>query len=377
MPNTAKSARPKLIETFNLTRFVRTNKVILIWAAFFGLIYLLRNMFGLLFITFILCFIANSLTGKLTKTTRSGRKFWVVCLYLAFVAIITALSFFIIPRLTIEAKNFADQLPQAITSLHIWLATLADRHPDLAPVLEKTKEALSLENFLNANTGQLWSLVRKTLEKGLHYLSWFFIGTIFSFLIMLDFPSLAAKVKELENTRAKVIYHETADSVVLFAKVVGENFQAQILVSVVNTILTAIGLYILGIGNIALLCTIVFFCGLIPVVGVFISSAPIMLIAINTGGIQLGGGVVIMIVIIHLIEAYVLNPRIVSAVMHIHPVFTFIILYLAHSLIGIWGMLLGVPISVYIYRQLILAPPKIEPKIVNEVAPEAEGQKNS
>ena len=59
-----------------------------------------------------------------------------------------------------------------------------------------------------------------------------------------------------------------------------------------------------------------------------------------------------MIIVIHLLEAYVLNPRIVSSVMHINPVMTLIILYIAHGLIGMWGMLLGVPIAVYIYRKI-------------------------
>jgi predicted PurR-regulated permease PerM len=97
---------------------------------------------------------------------------------------------------------------------------------------------------------------------------------------------------------------------------------------------------------------------------VLISSIPISLMAVNAGGVSLGLWAGVMIIIIHLIEAYILNPRIVSRLMHLNPVLTLLILYIAHSLIGIWGMLLGVPISVYIYRQLIvgLAPPKGEGK---------------
>ena len=60
----------------------------------------------------------------------------------------------------------------------------------------------------------------------------------------------------------------------------------------------------------------------------------------------------IIIIAIHMLEAYVLNPRIVSSVMHINPVMTLIILYIAHSMIGMWGMLLGVPVAVYIYRKI-------------------------
>ena len=116
--------------------------------------------------------------------------------------------------------------------------------------------------------------------------------------------------------------------------------------------LTAVCLHILGIKAVALLCTLVFICGLIPVLGMIISSVPIVLMAINGGGMELGLWAVVMIIGIHMIETYVLNPRIVSSVMHINPVMTLIILYIAHSLIGMWGMLLGVPVAVYVYRKI-------------------------
>ena len=169
---------------------------------------------------------------------------------------------------------------------------------------------------------------------------------------MLDLPRFSRGVRGLRFTRLAESYRETSDSIVLFAKVVGENFRAQLMISAVNTILTAICLYLLEVKGIALLCTIVFMCGLIPVLGMFISSVPIILMAINSGGITLGLWAVVMIIAIHMLEAYVLNPRIVSSVMHINPVMTLIILYIAHSVIGMWGMLLGVPIAVYIYRKI-------------------------
>ena len=207
-----------------------------------------------------------------------------------------------------------------------------------------------------------WAIGKATLERSLHYVSWFFLGLLFSFLIMLDLPRLTRSVRELRFTRLASVYEETAVSVIAFAKVVGENFRAQIMISALNTTLTAIGLQILGVDGAVLLCTLVFFCGLIPVLGVFISSVPIVLMAVNTGGIHLGLWAGAMIIFIHLVEAYVLNPRIVSAVMHINPVMTLIILYIAHSLIGMWGMLLGVPISVYIYRQLVIGQPPKRPQ---------------
>ena len=200
-----------------------------------------------------------------------------------------------------------------------------------------------------------WNFLRSVLEKGVHYMGWFFLAMLFSFLILFDLPKLSKGVRHLRYTKLSETYHETADSIMMFAKVVGENFRAQLIISLINTVLTAICLCFLKVKAVALLSTIVFMCGLIPVLGMWISSAPIIIMAINSGGVSLGLWALLVIIVIHLIEAYILNPRIVSSVMRINPVMTLIILYIAHGLIGMWGMLLGVPIAVYIYRKISIA----------------------
>ncbi len=346
--------------SFSIASFARTNRVILIWTAFGALLYLFRDMFGLVFITYIMCFITHGLTHKLYRTARLRRRFMVVIIYILFLGLIAGFLFFLTPRLVNEAKNFTEQLPATLNTIETWVDSSLAENSTLAPVAERIKTFLTPEQMIVKG----WGIGRGALERSVHYASWFFLGLLFSFLIMLDLPRLTRSVRELRFTRLALVYEETASSVMLFAKVVGENFRAQMMISTVNTILTAIGLRILGVEGAVLLCTLVFFCGLIPVLGVFISSVPIILMAVNTGGVSLGLWAAVMIVVIHLIEAYILNPRIVSAVMHINPVLTLIILYIAHSLIGLWGMLLGVPISVYIYRQLIVGPPPRNKKVM-------------
>ncbi len=336
--------------TFSIARFARTNKVFLIWTAFAGLLYLLRDMFGLIFITYIMCFIISGLTHRLHRMAKLRRRLMVVVMYLLFLTAIAAFIFILTPRLLSEAKNFTEQLPRTLITIEQWTDAQLAENDTLAPLAQKIRHMLTPEQMILKG----WGLGRGALEKVVHYISWFFLALLFSFLIMLDLPRLMRSVRALRFTRLSSVYAATADSVILFAKVVGENFRAQIMISAVNTTLTAIGLQVLGIGAAVLLCTLVFICGLIPVLGVFISSVPIILMAINTGGIPLGLWALVMIIIIHMVEAYILNPRIVSAVLNIHPVLTLIILYIAHSLIGLWGMLLGVPISIYIYRQLVI-----------------------
>lgn len=336
--------------TFSLSTFIQTNKVFLIWAAFGTLLYLFRDMFGLVFITFIMCFIAYSLTHKIHRHVRLPRRLIVAAIYLLFLVAIVGFLFFLIPRVIAEARSFTDQLPLTLSTIEARVDSNLAGNEYLYPISQRFKTMLTPEQVIM----QAWGIGRTFLEKSVHYVSWFFLGLLFSFLIMMDLPRLTRGVRSLRHTRLASIYEETADSVVLFAEVVGESFRAQIMISTCNTILTAIGLQILGIDGAVLLCTLVFFCGLVPVLGVFISSVPIVLMAVNSGGVILGLWAVVMIVLIHFAEAYFLNPRIMSAVMRINPVITLIILYIAHSLIGLWGMVLGVPIAVYIYRQMII-----------------------
>ncbi|MDL2269575.1 AI-2E family transporter [Desulfosarcina sp. OttesenSCG-928-G17] len=353
--------------SFDIGQFARINKVFFIWTAFAVLLYLFRNMFGLVFITYVMCFITHSITHWFQGKIHIRRRLMVVIIYFLFLILLGVILFFITPRLLTEAKNFTVQLPRAIGILDAWIEANASKNNMIVPVLQQMRISLTPELMVFKG----WDIGRGLLEAGIHYVSWFFLGLLFSFLIMLDLPRLMESVKHLRFTRLASVYEETGDSVVLFAKVVGESFRAQLMISTVNTMLTAIGLSILGIKGVVLLCTLVFICGLVPVLGVVISSVPIFLMAVNTGGIQLGLWAIAMIVGVHLVEAYILNPRIFSAVIHINPVFVLIILYVAHSLIGMWGMLLGVPISVYVYHQLAKHPPgENEPPPDTESLPE-------
>jgi predicted PurR-regulated permease PerM len=176
----------------------------------------------------------------------------------------------------------------------------------------------------------------------------FALAILLSFLIVLDFEAIANELKEWRQSTVGQFFHEAASSVVEFSAVVGTAFQCQILVALLNATITSLGLFILKIEPLLLLTTIVFIFGLIPVLGVFISSVPIILIAFNNQGLGLALLALGVIVVVHLLEAYIFNPRIYAARFHLNPVIVLIILLIAHELFGIWGMLLGIPVTHYV-----------------------------
>jgi predicted PurR-regulated permease PerM len=179
---------------------------------------------------------------------------------------------------------------------------------------------------------------------------------ILSIFITFDVPRLRQGVHRLHRTRLKDIYEEIAPGLVAFARLIGRAFEAQAVIAMFNTLLTFAVLWFLAIENAIFLCTIVFLCSFIPILGVILSSVPIALMAILQpgGSLWLAVQAVIGIIIIHFIETSILNPKILGDMLHLHPVMVLAILLIGEHFFGIWGLLLGVPVGVFIFRLVLL-----------------------
>lgn len=190
----------------------------------------------------------------------------------------------------------------------------------------------------------------------LGYASSFLLSLLFSFLIVLDLPKLRRSIEGLSRTKIGFIYDEVADNIAGFGRVLGRALEAQLFIAVCNTILTALGIWMMGIENILVLSTIVFFCSFIPVVGTFISSTPICLLALQSDGVGAMVLAIVLICVIHAVETYILNPQIYGHHMHMNPVLVLIVLTVGGKLFGVWGLVLGIPIVNYFFRHAIRRP---------------------
>jgi predicted PurR-regulated permease PerM len=179
------------------------------------------------------------------------------------------------------------------------------------------------------------------------------ISLLFAYLISLDTARLRAEMAGLRRSRLRHFHEETASAIVNFADTVGRALQAQFLIACLNTFLTVLGLLFLGLPAVTVLAVIVFFCSFIPVLGVFISTTPMVIVALGTGNLLMALWVVLLIIIIHVIEAYGLNPLIYGRQLRINPVLVLVILYIGHRAFGVWGMLLGVPVTHYVMRYVL------------------------
>ncbi|MBN1442963.1 MAG: AI-2E family transporter [Planctomycetes bacterium] len=182
------------------------------------------------------------------------------------------------------------------------------------------------------------------------------LSLMLSLFITFDIPKLRKGVRRLRKSRVADFYAEIAPGLYNFGHLMGRAFQAQGVIALVDTILTFFALRLLGITNEVFLLIIVFLCSFIPVIGVVISIIPIAIVAI----IQPGGSLwlaiygSVAVLVIHFIETSILNPKILGDMLHLHPVLVLAVLAVGQHFFGMWGLVLGVPVAVYIIRFVIL-----------------------
>lgn len=124
--------------------------------------------------------------------------------------------------------------------------------------------------------------------------------------------------------------------------------RGQLLICLINGILTYIGLLIFDVKYSLILAFVAAAMSLIPIFGSILSTIPIVLAALVSGdsGLDIARGVAMVawIVGIHFIEANFLNPKIIGTAAKIHPVLVIFSLILGEKSYGLIGALFAVPV---------------------------------
>ena len=182
---------------------------------------------------------------------------------------------------------------------------------------------------------------------------------LLSIFMLIEWQGVKDGIANLRNTRVRPVYDEIAPGVIALGKLIGKSFQGQVIISFFNACFTLFALRLIGVEYKFILALVVFVFSFIPVLGVILSGIPLCTIAILQpgGSLLMAFQVVVAIAMIHLIEGMILSPRIIGKIGHLHPVLVIAILLVAEKFFGMWGLVLGVPVAIYIIRVVILNSP--------------------
>ena len=156
--------------------------------------------------------------------------------------------------------------------------------------------------------------------------------------------SLMTFLYQFSLSRARIFYF-------YFKRVMG----GQIIISLINTAISAIVIFGLGLPQPVLLMVTVFTCGLFPIIGNLASNTILTLTALVNVGL-FGAAVCLgLLVGIHKLE-YFLNSKIIGDIVHLPMVITLLSLIVCEVLLGLVGLILAVPLVLYLRHELEFIP---------------------
>jgi len=356
---------------------------VLLWGLFFLVLYLLRSFMQLVFLTFVFAYIAEHGVEGLEHRIAS-RKWRTAVVFSVMIAVMVAVGVLLAPQIRTQAAQLERDRQQIIDTFNDTIEKLKKQSPTLKSLLGSEKASVLVSETLGLGHPSAGAASqdeplpqelprqitdfedRKQVLSTFSYLvsivvdiaslmTMFLLSLLFAFLIVRDLPKVTAGVESLHDTKLQIFYDEVRSTVVQFGRVLGRFLEAQLVIAIINTVLTAIGMSILGIQSKVVLSAFVFLCSFIPVAGVFISTAPICLVAIQPphGSFETALWAIAMVTMVHMLEAYVLNPLIVGHHLRLNPVLVLAVLIIGHKLFGIWGLLLGVPTVTYVLGHAI------------------------
>ncbi len=259
---------------------------------------------------------------------------------------------------------FTNLIPQVVKELS-WLvktvpffeSQIQNIHNELIQIINFNKQLeWTLQKFISS--WDYW-MVLNVLEK--IRFAWviffkFFLSVVLSFVFLMDRRRLRKYLEWIKKSNFYFLYDEYKNIILKISKSFGLIIRAQSLISFINTILTLIWLLVIGkvysdtwsFPYILTFWLVVFVFWFIPVLGVFLSSIPMIIVAYTFWGWHASLAIVLLVTIVHMVEAYYLNPKIVSSYFELPVSLTFVILIVSEHLFGFAGLLIWVSLFYFV-----------------------------
>lgn len=319
--------------------FLNRGRRMLIFSILIGLVYLMKDFLNMFLITFILTYLMYRLqkviVHNINKVVKIDYRIVVIVLYVAFISGITLVLIKYLPVIIDQGIGITKQI----------LLFYQQPHDDkvINFIIDNTKK-FNITSYITKWADYVFKYATDVSKWGFNIL----VSLILSLIFLLEKNQIMEFTSKFSKSKISNFYAEIEYFCGKFIRSFGKVIEVQILIALINSILSIIALVAIGFPEILGFSIMIFIFGLIPVAGVFVSLIPLSLTAYTIGGITKVIYVIIVIAILHAIEGYILNPKLMSSKTDLPVFYTFLILILSEHFFGIWGLIIGIPIFMFI-----------------------------
>ena len=305
-------------------------------------------------IGWIIAMIANPLVRFLESRVKLVRKHSSVLIVVAVLALIIGLSYFLVSRLILQAMELTKDLPVLYDIVSADLREISIRFASLFSRLPEQVQTNWQE--LAGNIGHAASLlvqkiasptveVAGNVAKGIPNALVNVVVTILSsyFFIAEQDKIMAFWRKHLPDSIKGYVHYLKTD----VKKLIGGYFLAQFRIMFVVAVILIVGFLILGIRYAFLIGVLVAILDFLPLFGTGTILIPWAVFKLLSADYALTAGLALLYVLTQ-VTRQVIQPKIVGDSMGLPPLWTLVFLYLGFKIHGISGMILAVPIGIFV-----------------------------
>ncbi len=307
------------------------------------LLYYSRSMLNMILITFILTYLINRLhnfiTRNVNKVVRINRTITILLIYVIMISLLVTAIYYYLPVFIAELTDLVNQV-----------ISFYDNPPSNLPdnlimnFLVDSLKDIDLSAYIDSGFNFLLNTISDIGKWSLNL----FVAIVLSLFFLLEKEKVTNFTSKFKASRASGLFVELEYFGKKFVHSFGKVIEVQFLIALVNSLLSTIFLWIFGFPNLIALAIMIFILGLIPVMGVIISLIPLCAIAFKIGGLVKIVYVLVMVAVVHAVETYFLNPKFMSNKTHLPIFYTFLILLVSEHFFGVWGLIVGVPIFMFL-----------------------------
>ena len=295
--------------------------VILLW-----IIYLIKDILLLLFVSFILMSTLSSMANRLVRWRIPKPLAIFLVLFSAIGAVVAVLVYGFIPLVT-QTSTLAQRLVDA--SSYLFKFNLVD------PSIIRNQIASLSSNAIQFTLNIFESFIRLVSI------------IVITFYLLMD--------REKIESRVASLFGENQEKIQKLIEAIeyklGAWLRGQALISLVVAIAVYIGLILLKVEFALPLAIIAGIFEIVPIIGPIISAIPAILIALTVSPLM-AVFVIVLYIIIQQLEGHIIVPQLMKRAVGLNPLLVIIAITIGGRLLGIVGALLAVPIAVVI--QIIL-----------------------
>lgn len=293
-----------------------------------------------------------------TKNTRLIKSRRLVCMLAAFftlVLIVFILLKLVIPELIACVELLIARIPGAVDYLVKWLDTIDVVPEDILTSLENIDWESKLEQIirvLSAGVGNVMGNVISMVSTVVSGVVTAFLALVFSIYLLMGKEKLGNQFGRLmkrymkENIYAKIRYVLTVMNDCFHKYIVGQCTEAVIL-----GVLCAIGMLILRLPYATMIGALIGFTALIPLAGAYIGAGVGAFMILTVSPLK-AIIFLVFLVILQQLEGNLIYPRVVGSSMGLPAIWVLAAVTVGGGVMGIGGMLLGVPLAATAYRLL-------------------------